>query len=142
MKNQKQKEIWVQRIPIETLRQKTVENRRQYERKRFHRDLQRSGMKDCVRSRIRFKYHPENANADALDPTTFYRWQLAYVRHELSNYDDLCRQLNRTDPADRKTYAQLRRKTLEHISDIYPELADACRKQMLFDSIHFSDLRS
>ncbi len=134
--------IRIQRIPFDELLSKALEKHRQRDLRRFQFELQKSGMKDSVRSRIRFKYHPENANEDTLDPSTFYRWQLAYVRHELSNYDNLCRRLDRTDPADWKAYRQLRHDTFERISETYPELADACRKQMLIDTIHFSDLKS
>lgn len=65
------------------------------------------------------------------DRETVNRWMVNYIRHDLCEYDDSLYTLFRPGKmADKdKLYPKVKRETLAKIAQVYPELAEECKKQ-------------
>lgn len=65
------------------------------------------------------------------DRETVNRWMVNYIRHDLCEYDDSLYSLFRPGKmADKdKLYPKVKRETLAKIAQVYPELAEECKKQ-------------
>lgn len=59
------------------------------------------------------------------DSQTRDRWAVNYIRHKLTNYDELCSH-HRTDAT---ILARLKNRVLDLIAETYPRLAAACALQ-------------
>jgi len=58
------------------------------------------------------------------------RWQVNYIRHDLTCYDDICNQLIWHVGKDH-AYRLLRNKVLNIIAQTYPKFREECERQML-----------
>lgn len=76
---------------------------------------------------ICFQFNMPNDPANA-DYQTQIRWQVNYIRHNLTQYDDMCLKLF-NQVGKQEGYILLRAKTLDAIAKAYPYLADECEKQ-------------
>jgi len=73
------------------------------------------------------EYDPDTAHAD--EPTV-RRWMVNYVRHQMTGYDANCMRLfGRV--GRRQGYYLLRNRVLSRIAEVYPNLAEECRRQMI-----------
>lgn len=75
-----------------------------------------------------FRGRGEIVNPDEED---VQRWMVNYIRHELCEYDGSLYTLFRPGKmADKdKLYPKVKRETLAKIAQVYPELAEECKKQ-------------
>lgn len=65
------------------------------------------------------------------DRETVDRWMVNYIRHELCEYDDSLYTLFRPGRMANKDmlYPKIKNETLAKIAQVYPELAEECKKQ-------------
>lgn len=105
-------EIKVERINMDKLRQKTLDSKQDW----F--DFQADLRQDWDR------YY----TAYEADEETIERWMVNYVRHRLTRYEDtLDGYAGKTGKQD--AYLLYSTAVLEKIAEVYPELADECRRQ-------------
>ena len=105
-------EISVQRIDIDKLRQKTLDTKQNWY------DFQANLRWDWDR------YY----TAYEADEETVERWMVNYIRHRLTKYEDtLDSYTGKTGKQD--AYMLYSTAVLEKIAEVYPELADECKRQ-------------
>ncbi len=63
-------------------------------------------------------------------PATIVRWQVNFIRHELTCYDDICKQLAHY-VGERQAHKMLKNKVLALIAQTYPKFRDECARQKL-----------
>lgn len=105
-------EITVQRIDIDELRQKTLDSKQSW-----YYDLQANLLWDRCYS------------AYEADEETVERWMVNYIRHRLTQYDGTLENYDGKTGKD-EAYSMYAVAVLEKISEVYPELADECQRQV------------
>jgi len=65
-----------------------------------------------------------------LDSAFLSRITVNYIRHNLTNYEDLLEELE-GKVGKYEAYIKLKNKILEKIAEVYPDLKDECYKQMI-----------
>ena len=62
-------------------------------------------------------------------PEVLHRHMVNYLRHQMTDYEELLRQKSGRVGSD-EAYLELNRKIYDAISEMYPKLADECERQM------------
>jgi len=80
---------------------------------------------ESVREREVYKDDPKYANHASI-----IRWQVNYIRHELTCYDDICKRLV-SCVGEQQAHRMLKNKVLALIAQTYPKFRAECHRQML-----------